>query len=128
MAQRLKATGWKIASHSYGHLDLSRLGPGALRADAERWLAEIGPIVGLTDVFIYPFGATPSRSGIGVLADLGFTLQCDIDKVVRMRHDGVSTIMSRRHIDGLAFEQQADALRPFFDVATVIDTYARAGA
>ena len=50
---------------------------------------------------------------------------CNIDVVARMNNlDGI-VVMSRRHIDGIAFADQAKALTPFFDVASVEDTAAR---
>jgi len=57
-----------------------------------------------------------------MLRDAGFTIQCSIDPVPRLtRADGV-TVMTRRHIDGIAFRDQARQLVPFFDVASVRDS------
>ena len=41
-----------------------------------------------------------------------------------MKGDGF-TVMSRRHIDGIALSQQARALLPFFDAGVVEDRQAR---
>ena len=127
VAARLRATGWTFASHSYGHIDVTRSTADDVRRDSLRWIAEAVPIVGRTDIFIYPFGAVPDPASpqVRVLRALGFTIQCGIDVVPGLvRADGV-TFMSRRHIDGIAFADQARALRPFFDVATVEDRAAR---
>ena len=91
--------------------------------DAEKWLAEATPIIGPTDIYIYAYGAapTPGSPKVDLLRDLGFTIQCDIDKVPRLVHvDGVD-VMSRRHIDGIAFAQQGANLAGLFDVTTVED-------
>ncbi len=128
IADRLKATGWILASHSYGHIDLNKASIGFVRSDAEKWLAEATPIIGPTDIYIYAYGAAPKPGSpkVDLLRDLGFTIQCDIDKVPRLVHaDGVA-VMSRRHIDGIAFAQQQANLAGLFDVATVEDTAARA--
>lgn len=79
---------------------------------------------------VYPFGGQPPLTSpiITVLRRFGFTIQCGIDIAPRMWHvDGV-TITERRHVDGVAFDQLARSLRPFFDVALVEDRAARARA
>ena len=127
LAQRLKATGWTLASHSYGHIDLTRETTAVARRDTERWLAEATPVIGRTDIYIYPFGASPSPRSptVQMLQSEGFTILCNIDVVPRLIFvDGVA-IMSRRHIDGIAFADQARNLAPFFDVATVEDRASR---
>ena len=128
IANRLKATGWTLASHSYGHIDLNKQSIGSLTRDTQRWKDEAEPIIGPTDIYIYAYGAAPKPGSpkVDLLRDLGFTIQCDIDKVPRLVHvDGVD-IMSRRHIDGIAFAQQGANLVGLFDVNAVVDTAARA--
>lgn len=129
VAGRLRATGWTFASHSYGHIDLNQSSADLVRRDTLRWLAEAGPILGRTNVYIYPFGAQPRPDSpqVRILRTLGFTIQCGIDIVPRLvRADGV-TFMSRRHIDGIAFSSplQVAVLAPMFSVAAVEDTAAR---
>jgi hypothetical protein len=50
---------------------------------------------------------------------------CDIDVVPRLTAGHGVTVMTRRHVDGVAFEDQAAALAQFFDVSTVEDRRAR---
>jgi len=129
IANRLRSTGWTLASHSYGHIDLTKEPLAGAQRDTQRWLAEAIPIIGPTDVYVYPFGAAPKPGSavFTMLRDAGFTIQCDIGPTPRLVHlDGVS-VMSRRHIDGIAFAQQAKGLAPLFSVAGVIDRAARAG-
>ena len=129
IAQRLKATGWTLASHSYGHIDLSRDSTAVATRDTARWQAEVEPITGPTDVYVYPFGAAPIPGSptFLMLRTAGFGIQCDIDDVARLvTADGVS-VMSRRHIDGIAFRDQVRNLAPFFSVPAVEDLRARAG-
>jgi hypothetical protein len=127
VAARLRATGWTFASHSYGHIDLSKSSLATVQRDTQRWLDEATPVLGPTDVYVYPFGARPAPGSgiIPMLHQAGFTILCDIDVVPRLATvDGV-LVMSRRHIDGIAFDQGASRLSPFFDVATVEDKAAR---
>ena len=123
VAARLRATGWTFASHTYGHIDLARTSAAEVLRDNDRWARLAWPVIGRTDVLIYPFGARPPAGSetARVLRRAGFTIQCDIDVGARLtRGDGVS-IMSRRHIDGLALAGQEEALRPFFSARLVRD-------
>jgi hypothetical protein len=120
LVARLRATGWLIASHTYGHIDLSKDSLSVVARDTSRWLALTRDLIGPTDLLIYPFGARPSAVGRALLRDAGFTIQFDIDVTARrLAVDGV-VVMSRRHIDGYAFAVPR-MVAQFFDVASVID-------
>jgi peptidoglycan/xylan/chitin deacetylase (PgdA/CDA1 family) len=129
VADRLRATGWTFASHSYGHIDLTRESLARIQRDTDRWKAVAEPVIGPTDVYVYPFGAAPPTGSatVRLLRDAGFTIQCGIDPVPRLTRAGGVTFMARRHIDGIGLEQQARLLASFFDASTVEDTVARAG-
>ena len=129
LAARLRATGWTFASHSYAHDDETKISVATLIHDSTEWKTEDEPIVGPTDVYVYPFGAGfPLDSPqIAVLRRFGFTVLCDIDVVPRLTVANGVTVMTRRHIDGISFADQPAALAQFFDVATVEDFAARAG-
>ena len=129
IAQRLKATGWTLASHSYGHIDLSRDSAAVAARDTARWRAEVEPITGPTDVYVYPFGAAPIPGSptFLMLRNAGFTIQCDIDDEARLVSEDGVVVMSRRHVDGIAFRDQVRNLAPFFPVAAVEDVRDRAG-
>ena len=125
IADRLKATGWTLASHSYGHLNLTTSSTARIQRDTDHWLTRDEPITGPTDVYIYPFGSRPSPATIAMLRARGFTILCDIDTSARILHEYGVSIMARRHIDGFAFAGQVANLAKFFDVATVEDRVAR---
>ena len=125
VAARLKATGWVLASHSYGHLDLARSSTAYIQRDTDHWLQQDEPVTGPTDVYVYPFGSRPSPATIRMLRGRGFTILCDIDTVARVLHEYGVSVMARRHIDGFAFAGQAANLARLFDVATVEDRAAR---
>jgi hypothetical protein len=57
VADALKAEGWEFASHSWGHVDDTTLSAAAIDRDSARWDAEVRPITGPTDLYVYPFGA-----------------------------------------------------------------------
>jgi hypothetical protein len=127
LVARLKATGWTFASHSYGHIDESTHSVARLVHDSEEWNTQDEPIVGPTDVYVYPFGAgfPVDSPKVAVLRSFGFTILCDIDIVPRFTRGNGVTIMTRRHVDGVAFDDAPARLAPFFDVATVEDHAAR---
>jgi hypothetical protein len=122
LSATLRSTGWTLASHTFGHINLAHDSVRMIARDTDRWLSLTGELLGPVDVLIYPFGSRPSAAGRTVLRDAGFVIQLDIDvRAARYDLDGV-TVMSRRHIDGLAFEQPR-RLAGFFDVATVRDPF-----
>ena len=128
LAKQLKATGWLFASHSYGHIPINRRTESQIRTDATKWRNQVESIVGPTDIFIYPYGAAPAGSSgkIKLLREeFGFSIFCEIDSTILIDHRDGWTRFPRRHVDGLAFRDQADNLAPLFDVSAVIDDEAR---
>jgi hypothetical protein len=130
LASRLRATGWTFASHSYAHDDETKISIAKLIHDSKEWQTEVAPIVGPTNVYVFPYGAGfPLDSPqIGILRDFGFTVLCDIDVTARLTSGSGVTMMTRRHVDGVSFADQPTALAQFFDVSTVEDFAARLSA
>jgi peptidoglycan/xylan/chitin deacetylase (PgdA/CDA1 family) len=119
LAGWLTTHGWTLASHTYGHITLASASLRVVRRDLAHWQA-IAAGLGPVDVLVYPFGSRPGAAARRVLRDAGFTIQVDIDvRPQRTVRDGV-TLLSRRHVDGLAFDNPA-RMAPFFDVAAVVD-------
>ena len=112
--------GWTIASHTWGHINLTTNSLSSIAWDTRQWKALADPVIGHTDVLIYPFGARPSDAAVRFLAHAGFRIQLDIEVIARTVHRDGATIMSRRHVDGYAFEVPAQQ-RQFYNVATVRD-------
>lgn len=120
VADRLRSTGWTFASHTYGHLSLGTASGRRISADTERWRSLVGDLLGPVDMLVYPYGARPSAAGCRWLRAAGFPYQFDIDIRPALVHREGALVMSRRHVDGLAFVVP-DRLSPFFDVAEVRD-------
>jgi hypothetical protein len=119
LATWLTARGWVLASHTYGHITLAGASRRTVLRDLASW-RRVAEALGPVDVLVYPFGSRPSAANRRLLRDAGFSVQVDID--VRPRReivDGV-TLLSRRHVDGIAFDAPW-RLAPFFDVAAVRD-------
>ncbi len=120
LARRLRETGWTLASHTFGHIDLGGASLETIARDTSRWKALTGDLMGPTDMLVYPYGSRPTEEGRRLLFDKGFDVQVDIDIVPRRLVQGEVVVMSRRHVDGLAFEHPR-RLRPFFAVKRVRD-------
>ena len=105
VADKLKATGWLFASHSYGHIPPHRLSTAGFYSDANRWKSEVGKIVGKTDIYIYPFGEMISSSDpkFQYLLKLGFRIFCGVEGNKPFIGYYTNYIhMSRRNIDGVS--------------------------
>ncbi len=57
VANKIKQEGWQFASHSFGHINMTEASVGEIKQDNTLWQKEVAPIVGKTDILIYPFGA-----------------------------------------------------------------------
>ena len=65
MADAFKAEGWEFASHTWNHISMqpTAMSLDAVKADMTKWMNEVGPIVGKTNLMIFAFG-----SDVGPLA------------------------------------------------------------
>ena len=87
IAEALRADGWEIASHSWGHRHLGRVSDEIFTTDSNKWENEVETLVGPTDILIYPFGTdvgdwrnyTEDNSRYVFLRDLGFHYFCNVD-------------------------------------------------
>ena len=120
LVARLRATGWSFASHTFGHIDLAADSLATIARDTARWKALAEPLLGSTDMLIYPFGSRPTDAGVGLLRQQGFRIQFDIDVVPRRVVRDGAIVMSRLHIDGYSFDAP-DRMAPLFSVARVRD-------
>ena len=120
LAAHLRATGWEFASHTYGHINLAADSLSTIAVDTARWKRLAQPLLGHTDMLIYPFGARPTDAGVAFLRQQGFRIQFDIDVIPRRVVRDGAIVMSRLHVDGYAFDDPA-RMRPLFSVRHVRD-------
>lgn len=133
VADAMKSNGWVFASHSWGHINYGQLSAGAVAADADKWDREVKPIVGGSQLLIYPFGADISdlRPYGGQkyrdLSSRGFSSFFNVDASVpawQQLGQGYWR-QARINVDGLRFayakSQGEQILQPFFDLDQVID-------
>ena len=123
---KLKATGWRFASHSYSHDKSYSTGEVSLekvKKDAELWDKEVRPLVGGTDIFIGPYGQVfkandPRRN---YLVSDGFKMFCGVGMDLYLNYSSKSITMDRADIDGYRLTHTPYLLKEYFDLENVID-------
>ena len=120
VADRLKELGWTFASHSFNHNDMSKITMESFIKDTDLWEAEVEPLVGETDVMIYPKGADPTGSWqmypednerINYLRQAGFRYFCTVDSSQYWVQRGSNMFkMGRRNLDGYRLWEAVAAL------------------
>lgn len=133
VANAMKENGWRFASHSWGHLSLGEISPANLTEDANKWDREVRPILGDTDLLIYPFGSDISDfhpyagAKFEDLSARGFKMFFNVDGSVPAwgQIDDRYVRQARINLDGIRFDYTLNhgetLLNDFIDVKTVID-------
>lgn len=123
VVQALKDSGWLFASHSQGHLNVREDTYDRLLRDTQRWQKEVGSLIGPTDVYIYPFGASvqPDDPKFKALQEAGFKMFCSVGPNPYLKYSDQYILMDRRHIDGIALFKQAESVRDLFDSEDILD-------
>lgn len=123
IVNKLKETGWTFASHSWGHLDVSKSSLSRLQRDTARWKKEVEPLVGATDIFIYPYGSSVKNDDpkFQYLQAQGFAVFCSVGPSPYLEFRQNAVLMDRRHIDGLALRTQRKGLAPLFGDRPLLD-------
>ena len=126
IVEKLKATGWRFASHSYSHdksFGTGKISLDDLKIDTQKWNKEIEPLVGGTDIYVGPFGQIfkEADSRRKYLVSQGFKSFLGVGMDVLVRYYSDNFIMDRADIDGYRLRNTPDALRLYFDPQLVID-------
>ncbi len=121
--RRLKETGWQFASHSYGHYDAAVISYDKLKSDTQRWKDEVEPLIGPTQIYIYPFGSGVKTTDpkFKMFVSLGFTMMCTVGNEAYYAYTDIGATSSRWHFDGIALRYQGNSTSNFYDAAAVID-------
>lgn len=136
VASAMKANGWKFASHSYGHIDMTKRSLGAIKSDTKRWKADVEPVVGKTPMLIFAFGADiqkgvkPYGKGNAKFAYLlkqGYRYYFPIDASTPAWAQLTRTSLrqARINIDGITMQRALNGhgkvLRHFFNTKKTLD-------
>jgi peptidoglycan/xylan/chitin deacetylase (PgdA/CDA1 family) len=127
----LKETGWYFGSHSWGHINLSSSNLATVQDDTERWLGEVGSLVGPTKLMFYPFGARPDGGDVQNTGPIFKYLQSEgfrifasvgIESYSKIKTDISAVICDRMHPDGSTLRTQRDRYLKFYDAKLVFDS------
>ena len=131
----LKRTGWTFGSHTWGHI---RLGGSksleTVQADTQRWLSEVGSLVGPTAILFYPHGERPDgddwkKTGpiFQYLQSQGFRVFCSvgIESFSYLKKDISAVICDRLHPDGTTLRYSRQRYLQFYDAKDIMDVAVR---
>ena len=122
IADKLKEMGWLFASHSYGHGWASNQSLEKIKWDNDTWLKEVVPIVGETDIYIFPYGEIikPDDPKHQYMVNNGFKMFCGVQsKSAYLRFYDESVLMQRRNIDGISMK--SGNVGNLFDISKILD-------
>ncbi|MBR2403739.1 MAG: polysaccharide deacetylase, partial [Lachnospiraceae bacterium] len=124
VANRLKETGWLFAIHGWGHRDANAISYGYLMSDTNRWIKDIGSIVGETDIYIYPYGSEIEypRDKLSYFNSVGLRYFCGVWTKPFVSVKGTYVRQTRCNLDGFNMITRPNALADLFDVSKVLDT------
>lgn len=131
VAEAMMADGWKFASHTWGHQNLSETNGveyDRFVRDTDRWETWVEPLIGETDTLIYAFGGDIqgwepySGDRFEYLKDAGFEYYCGVDSSKYAVQVGENYVrQSRRNIDGYRMYYNPEMLEDLFDVSQAWD-------
>ena len=128
VAEAIKADGWEFASHSYTHTDMKKNSFDKVVYDTDKWEREVEPLLGETDLYIYPFGSDIcdwkgyKGDKYEYLKKAGFWYFCNVDASqywIQITDNYMR--MGRINADGERMMKTPQKLDYFFDSAEVID-------
>lgn len=130
VAECLRAHGWILASHSYGHPRYGDLTPERVEADSTKWENTCEYIVGETDIILFPHGSdigsfrnyAPDNEKFKILYEDGYRYFFNVDSKIAWTQVGDNYYRgSRRNIDGYRMFHHPEKLEDLFDVSAVFD-------
>lgn len=127
---KLKEDGYTFASHTWAHIHLEKCGLSKVKDDTERWLDEVGSLVGETQVMLYPFGSRPDGNDVNqtgqcfqYLVSKGFHIfaSVGIESYSKIKSDTCAVICDRMHPDGTTLRWSRERYLHLFDAWEVMD-------
>ncbi len=128
VAEALRADGWEFASHSWGHRNSQTMSYESFKKDTDRWNDEVAPLIGPTDIYIFPFGIDIettmghyNSNKYHLLKEYGFNFFCGVYSKPWMHLKDDYIRMTRRPLDGQAMLEFPERLEDLFDLEEIID-------
>jgi len=129
IVNKLKKLGWRIASHSWGHLNMPKVPMSWFLYDNKLWDREVKHILGETDLYIYPFGAALEKyeEKHKILRDRNFNVFFGVGSgyycMIGPKSEYI--YLSRKNIDGSYFRLYRNSDKKLFDIDKVMDKESR---
>lgn len=110
IADAIKESGWEFASHTWGHLSVTSRSLEDLQKDNEKWISNVGNIVGTVDTIIFAHGNdigdwqdySEDNEKYQYFKSAGYNFYCNVDGStpywVQIRNDYVR--QGRINLDG----------------------------
>ena len=130
VAECLKAHGWLLASHTYGHPDYGSISLERVKTDNQKWQDTVASIIGDTDIIIYPYGSdindwhryTFENKKYSYLYEKGYRYYFNVDGSAGWTQITSHSFRGGRvNADGHRMWVRPETLEQFFDVKSVFD-------
>lgn len=134
VVKKLKSDGWEFACHSYGHYHMKKISLEKFQEELKLWNNEVVPLVGKTDIYVYPYGEWEILDGKNIsqkhklLTEDGFKLFCGVgvQSFLTMFPKGFDKseqilFMDRCPLDGYTLKNKGEDLESLFPCDDVID-------
>lgn len=130
VADKMKENGWEFATHTWGHRTVPDMSMDTLTTDTGKWRAYVEPVVGKTDVMIFPNGSDLTGTGyydssierFNYLYSEGIRIFCPVDSTPYWQQKGDNYFrMSRRNLDGYRMYHNPERCEDLFDPNAVFD-------
>ncbi len=142
VANALKEMGWTFACHGWGHKAMGEAEYDSFVWDIDKWIEEVVPIIGETDILIYPDGddvgswreytdeqqSDDAKAKYAYLKSVGFNYFCNVDgsKEYWVQINSEFVRMGRRNVDGTRMYEAVvgyrDLLSDLFDSTEIFDS------
>ena len=127
VAETLRQQGYDIACYTYADMEYADYGVAGLQEDLDKWFAEVTPVLGETDILVYPTGGdikgqeAYSGSKYDALHGYGFRYFVGTGSGASW---GMTATQYARHIrtivSAVNLQQHPDWFAGLFDAATVL--------
>ena len=138
VVKRLKQLGYTFACHSYGHYHTKKASLSEIETDLKNWKELIEPVVGKTNVFVYPYGEWELANGNKLskkqklLCEFGFKLFLgvgiyDFFEYMPLNKNVNEKVLfaDRKNIDGFSLEKHKQKLQQLFDTSNILSDWAK---
>ena len=127
VADKLRAQGYDIACYTYADMEYADFGATGVQEDLDKWNAEIVPVLGSTDILVYPTGGdikgqeAYSGSKYDALHGYGFRYFVGVSNGTQWgMTTGEYARQTRTLVTGANLSDHPDWFDGMFDAATVL--------